>query len=129
MAVKVATFQSRFASLFDESEKTTTQLAKELHVSNQTISAWKTGTRSPKEPTILSIARYFGVTVEWLMGFNVKKEADVAEEKKREFTIFVPSKNVVKMTPYMTQEDYENVVKAFERAYEKMKELGVSLDD
>ena len=129
MAVKVATFQSRFASLFDESEKTTTQLAKELHVSNQTISAWKTGTRSPKEPTILSIARYFGVTVEWLMGFNVKKEADVAEEKKREFTIFVPSKNFVKMTTYMTQEDYENVVKAFERAYEKMKELGVSLDD
>lgn len=55
---KVATFRERFSDLFEESELSITKLAKELHVSNQTISAWKTGMRSPKEPnkTVASIA-------------------------------------------------------------------------
>lgn len=70
---KVSTFKQRFATLFEESGKTTTELANDLHVSNQTISAWKTGVRSPKEPTIIAIAKYFNVTVEWLMGFDVAK--------------------------------------------------------
>lgn len=71
---KVATFRERFSDLFEESELSITKLAKELHVSNQTISAWKTGVRSPKEPTIIVIADYFGVSVSWLMGFDVEKQ-------------------------------------------------------
>lgn len=71
---KVTTFKERFGELFDESEKTTLELSKELHVSNQTISAWKLGTRSPKEPTVIAIANYFHVSVEWLLGFNVPKD-------------------------------------------------------
>ena len=35
---KVATFRERFSDLFEESELSITKLAKELHVSNQTIS-------------------------------------------------------------------------------------------
>lgn len=73
---KVSTFKERFTELFEESKKTTTELAKNLHVSNQTISAWKTGARSPKEPTIVAIANYFNVDVRWLMGFDVEKEKD-----------------------------------------------------
>lgn len=72
--IKQSTFQQRFKELFEESGKTITELSKELHVSNQTISAWKTGARSPKEPTILTIAKYFNVDVRWLMGFDVAKE-------------------------------------------------------
>jgi transcriptional regulator with XRE-family HTH domain len=81
---KVTTFQKRFSELFDESEKTTTDLAKDLHVSNQTVSAWKTGSRSPKEPTIIAIANHFGVSVAWLMGFDVPRtkgqDQDIIEE-------------------------------------------------
>ena len=70
---KVTTFQKRFSDLIESSDKTITAIAKDLHVSNQTISAWKIGTRSPKSPTVIVIADYFGVTVEWLMGFDVEK--------------------------------------------------------
>ena len=70
---KVTTFQKRFSDLIESSGKTITAIAKDLHVSNQTISAWKIGTRSPKSPTVIVIADYFGVTVEWLMGFDVEK--------------------------------------------------------
>lgn len=72
-SLKVSTFRERFAELYNESEKTMKDLSKDLHVSNQTISAWKVGTRSPKEPTIIAIADHFGVSVKWLMGFDVPK--------------------------------------------------------
>ena len=74
---------------------------------------------------ILRISELYHVNLEWLMGFDV--EANPA--RNREFTIFVPSPKFVKMTSYMSQEDYENMLRAFENAYKKMKELGVSLDD
>lgn len=72
-SLKVSTFRERFAELYSESEKTMKDLSKDLHVSNQTISAWCVGTRSPKEPTIIAIADHFGVSVKWLMGFDVPK--------------------------------------------------------
>lgn len=80
-ASKVATFRERLSELFEESEKTNKDLSKELHVSNQTISAWKTGTRSPKEPTIIAIANHFGVSVKWLMGFDVDRNSSRDAQK------------------------------------------------
>ena len=71
---KVATFRERITELLDECDQTASVLAKNLHVSRQTLSAWKTGVRSPKEPTIIAIARYFGVNELWLMGFDVQKK-------------------------------------------------------
>ena len=74
-ALKVSTFRERFYELISSSDKPMKDFSKDLHVSNQTISAWKTGTRSPKEPTIIAIANHFGVSVQWLMGFDVPKQA------------------------------------------------------
>jgi len=71
--MKVSTFKERFSELFDEEGQTGTDLAKQLHVSRQTLSAWKTGVRSPKEPTVIAIAQYFNVDPAWLMGFDVEK--------------------------------------------------------
>ena len=118
---KVATFQQRFAALFEESEKTITQLSKELHISNQTVSAWKTGARSPKEPTIITIARHFRVNVAWLMGFDVDKYETIEESNH------IVIKNMDQFShllQYMTQEEYETVVTAFDMAYQRMKEKG-----
>ena len=73
--LKVTTFRERFSELLGESDQSTADLAKALHVSRQTVSAWKTGERSPKEPTIIAVARYFRVDEMWLMGFDVEKES------------------------------------------------------
>lgn len=71
---KVSTFKDRFASLMEESGKNSLELSKDLHVSNQTISAWKTGTRSPKDLTVVAISEYFNVGIPWLMGFDEPKK-------------------------------------------------------
>lgn len=76
---KISTFRERLTNLCVESPYSDTELAAKLKVSKQTLSAWKTGTRSPKENTIIAIAQYFGVTVQWLMGFDVPKKSETVD--------------------------------------------------
>ena len=68
------TFQARLSILLDEYNGTDSDIAKGLNVSKQTISAWRSGTRSPKKPTIESVARYFNVNIPWLMGLDVERD-------------------------------------------------------
>lgn len=70
---KISTFRERFSELCDSSPQNDTAIAHDLNVSRQTICSWKSGARSPKSPTVLTIANYFGVDVAWLMGFDVQK--------------------------------------------------------
>ena len=70
---KITTFRDRLSELCEESPLNATALADGLHVSKQTLSAWRSGERSPKMPTVDTIARYFDVTIEWLLGFDVAK--------------------------------------------------------
>ena len=118
---KIQTFQERFSTLVDESEKTLTQLSKELHMSNQTLSAWRNGTRSPKEPTIIAIAEYFDVDVRWLMGFDVEKESNRKEQRK----VVIPDSNLFRKLIFaMSPTDYTTMMQIFERTERKLKEKG-----
>lgn len=92
---KVATFQQRFKELCDSNPTTDTALAEKLGVSKQTISSWKSGHRSPKKPMIVSIARFFHVSVDWLMGFDVPKAA----QKRLYATDSVPKRIHVQARP------------------------------
>lgn len=80
----IENFNIRFSTLVDEHKGNANDIAKGLHVSKQTISAWKSGTRSPKQPTIEAIARFFGVSVEWLMGLDVPRGAYVLRTPDRD---------------------------------------------
>lgn len=117
---KVATFQERFEQLCDENSGTLTKLAESLHVSKQTVSAWKNGTRSPKRPTIVAISDYFNITIEWLMGFDVERN-----RKKKERPVIIPDSITFRqIAEEMSPEDYEMIMEVFERTYKKMKEEG-----
>ena len=78
----VTTFKERLADLCYESRQPDSELAKALGISKQTLSAWKCGTRSPKGPTIETIARHFNVPVDWLMGFDVPRNLEAHEKEK-----------------------------------------------
>lgn len=123
---RVSCFKDRFNVLFDESGKTNTELGQDLHVSNQTISAWRLGTRSPKPPTVIAIASFFEVSVQWLMGFDVqKKPYDPIKDSvnMHRSPIVVPdSERFLKLVHFMPQEDYIMVMEAFYRANKRMEE-------
>ena len=86
----MAEFKDRFSQLVDESMKSTTELAQDLNVSKQTISAWCTGARSPRRPVVEHIALHFNVSIPWLLGISddrgkaAAKPAD-AEDDDPEF--------------------------------------------
>ena len=71
--LKVATFRERITELVEGLGKSQSDIAADLGVSKQTLSAWITGQNSPRTPTVTALAAYFGVTVPWLNGFDVSK--------------------------------------------------------
>lgn len=67
---KTSTFIERFNLLLSRSGKSDSSFAEELGVSKQAVSAWKTGSRSPKRPNVIDIANYFNVDTYWLLGYD-----------------------------------------------------------
>ena len=122
----VSDFRTRFNELFNESGKTNTDLGKDLHVSNQTISAWRLGVRSPKLPTVSAIAAFFGVSTQWLVGYDVQKEpfdprTDGPQQQR--IPIVVPdSERFIKLVRFMKQEEYVMVMEAFRKAEKRLRE-------
>lgn len=53
-----------------------TELAKILHVSQQTVTAWETGKAEPSSSAISSLADYFDVTTDYLLGRPDRKGDD-----------------------------------------------------
>lgn len=118
----ISTFQERFSTLCEENPGSLTKLAESLHVSKQTVSAWKNGTRSPRRPTIVAIADYFGITVSWLMGFDVEKIDK--EGKKARSIVLYDSDLFRKLMENITPEDYETILAIFSKTEKKMRKEG-----
>ena len=53
-----------------EKKLTQQQLGEIFHVCNQTISFWEIGSREPDLDNLLSIAKYFDVTIDFLLDEN-----------------------------------------------------------
>lgn len=112
---RVTTFKERFSDLIAEQPFNATELSKLLGVSRQTISAWKTGERSPKMPTVETIARFFNVDIGWLCGFDVPRNQK--EEPLPAKNLFRPRNqripllgNIACGTPILAEENLEKYV-------------------
>lgn len=51
-----------------------TELAKIIHVSQQTVTAWETGKAEPASSAVSNLADYFNVTTDYLLGRPEKKK-------------------------------------------------------
>lgn len=119
-------FQYRLQKSLAASGLTASELSEKSGISKANISNYINGVYVPKQDKCYLLADALNVDPGWLMTGDEPVRRNCHD---RDFTIFVPSPNFVKLTKYMSQEDYENVVKAFEHAYQKMKEMGESFDD
>ena len=117
--MKIATSTQRLNELFDSDSRNDTAIANALGVSKQTVCAWKKGRRSPKKTVIVKIAEMFGVTLEWLMGFDVPKYPE-------EMTVAVPDSDLFgKLLRGMEPEDYRTVMQILERTEVNMRKKGL----
>lgn len=63
-------FCLRLKELRDERKLSTSQLGKEIGVSAATISRWENGLREPMLHNLIALAKFFGVTIDFLAGLN-----------------------------------------------------------
>lgn len=61
-------FAERLIELRTESGLTQEQLAKVTGLSRSAISLWELGTRTPNAQAVTILAKYFGVTTDYLLG-------------------------------------------------------------
>ena len=118
--MKVATNQDRLNELFDEDPRSDTAIANELHVSKQALSAWRKGIRSPKKSVLVQIAEKYKVSIEWLMGFDVEKEAPAAGHP----VVIPDTETFRKIMMSLSVKDYQTVMEIFTRAEADLKAKG-----
>ena len=116
--MKIATSQERICELLDADSRSLTAIAKDLGVSKQAVSAWKTGVRSPKKSVMVKIAETYHVSIEWLMGFDVDRNGN-------ERPLFIPDAEIFrKIIMSMSPEDYRTVMQIFEKTEQRLRLLG-----
>ena len=76
-----------FAKLLDESNKKAADVARATEIPSSTFTDWKKGRSTPKQEKLKKIADYFGVSVEYLMTGEEKKENPYAITSKDELDI------------------------------------------
>ena len=65
-----ATFPTNLRKLIEPKDVTITALAHELKVSRQAVSQYQDGSTQPNLQKLAEIAKYFGVSVDWLLGLT-----------------------------------------------------------
>lgn len=73
------TFARRLAELMRENGTKQKELADLLNLKPQTVSQYTTGRTAPDYDTLCTIAGYYGVTLDWLLGMSEFPRRDLAE--------------------------------------------------
>lgn len=68
-------FHERFRQLKEEAGKTQLQIANDLGIKQQTVSYYANG-REPDYDTLITIAKYFGVSLDYLLGVSDCKKPE-----------------------------------------------------
>ena len=94
------------------------QFAEIFHSSQNTVSQWENGTREPSIKTIQDIAKFFGVTTDYLLGNDDTPQQDeksksADDELAENVIIYHRNGGVVKRT--FSKEDMELLTKMIEK--------------
>jgi len=72
-------FSETLRQLIEEADISQRELAQEIKMSASTLANYVQGSRCPDYDTLMAIARYFNVTTDYLLGFQLDKVDDHKE--------------------------------------------------
>lgn len=84
---EITTFQRVLKQLMFETETSGTKLAEACRVNKATVSCWLKGKYFPSNDRLYIISKFFGVTVDYLLGRTHLKHEEINNYKKEEYTI------------------------------------------
>ena len=102
-------FWNNFVSLCNNSGKSPNAVAKELSLSSGSVTSWKNG-RVPHHSTLLKIAAFFNVTVDYLIGEASFSAPAPKLEPKAGTAFFLTAHEAEVMTAYRNQPDMQPAV-------------------
>ena len=130
--------------LREKANITQVKLADDLNVAQNTISNWENGTREPNSDMLKKLALYFGVSIDFLVGykaqdgkdyqsFNEIEEAHIVKEEQPDYKTEIDElietlrnrpeiKTLFELGKNATEKDVETVVKMMEIITGKDKE-------
>lgn len=111
-------FWNNFVSLCNNSGKSPNAVAKELSLSSGSVTSWKNG-RVPHHSTLLKIAAFFNVTVDYLIGEASFSAPTPKLEPKAGTAFFLTAQEAKVLTAYRSQPEMQPAVD---------KLLGVTMD-
>lgn len=100
------------------------ELAKIFSVNQNTISRWEKGDRSPDPEQLKTIAQYFGVSVDYIIG-NEEPKKKIPKDLKK----ILDEEELALNGRLMTAEDKEKIKRIIEAAYWDAKEMNKHTKD
>ena len=76
------TFRYHLSQLVESRGLEYKQVAEAVGLTNVSLSRYMSGVRKPELYYIIRIAQYFNVSLEWLIGYNVKNSATATTDKE-----------------------------------------------
>ena len=81
----MATFGKRLLRLREKRGIDQTKLGEILNLSKSTISMYEKDSRSPSPETLVLLAQYFDVTVDYLLRGDIRNQNEIIQEEVSEF--------------------------------------------
>lgn len=88
------------------------ELAEEVNVSNKTISRYETGQREPDLATLISLAEYFHVSLDELVGYT-PKGSELSEERLILKLSSLSDKGLDKLKRLLFSDDEVEIIKKY----------------
>ena len=113
-------FSERLISLRKEKKLTQYSLAEQLEFSRGQIGNYEQGTREPDQLTLLKIANFFNVSVDYLIGkSNIKQSADsIIDSNPKETTVALHTDDYDEL-PQEAKDEINNFIDYIKQKYKK----------
>lgn len=105
-----------------KSHLTQGRLGEVVGYSQHAISAWEKGEREPNHETLIKLAKYFNVSIDYLLDYNVQdiKEEEKFEPYQKEIVDYIKSMNELECFQVKT---YIETLKKMQTDKEQAREL------
>jgi len=94
--IHILNFGSKIRHLRKGLGLTQVQVAQRLHISKAMISSYETGIRLPSHDVLIKFATLYGVTTDYLLGFDRVKSVDVSGLEDKQVDLIVRMINELK---------------------------------
>lgn len=100
------TFSKRLKQLRKESNKTQEEVSKQLKITRATLSRYEKGEIEPPITTVMDLANFFNVSLDWLAGNSEIKDPSINTHRLLELYNSLPSEHKIQVFTFINYLKY-----------------------